>query len=108
MPWEIRRCETPAKFAKPEEADSPLADLVWDKAPVVFYRHIVKAKPGTTVLLSDTNVKPLLVGHQYGRGRVIVFARTVLGSPRNDQIPFWDDPIWIHILSRAVEWSANR
>ena len=77
-PWEIRRCDPTVQFAAPPKG-SPLAGLKLDKPLSVFYRHMIKAKPGATVLLAGDHGEPLLVGMQYGKGRVVVFTGTVLG-----------------------------
>ncbi len=106
-PWEIRRCDPPVRFAK-LAVDSPLAGLTWQTAPLLFYRHVVKAKPGATVLLAGDRGEPLLVGMPYGKGRVVVFTGTVLGQPKEGQTAFWDTPAWKEALAKAIAWAAGR
>jgi hypothetical protein len=107
IPWEIRKCEPPVTFALPAK-DSPLADVKWEIPPTVFYRHVVKAKPGATVLLAGDHGEPLLVGATCGKGRVAVFTGTVLGQPAKGQAAFWDTDAWKAIVSRAVTWAAGK
>ncbi len=105
-PWEIRKCEPAVKFASPAK-DSPLADVKWDNPPTVFYRHVVKARPGATVLLCGDHGEPLLVGTTCGKGRVVVFTGTVLGQPSEGKAAFWNTPAWKAVVSRAVTWAAG-
>lgn len=106
-PWEIRKCEPAVKFASPAK-DSPLADVKWDVPPTVFYRHVVKAKPGATVLLVGDHGEPLLVGTRCGKGRVVVFTGTVLGQPSEGEAAFWNTQAWKTVMSRAVTWAAGK
>jgi len=107
VPWEIRKCEPAVKFTSPTK-DSPLADVKWDMPPTVFYRHVVKAKPGATVLLCGDHGEPLLVGTTCGKGRVVVFTGTVLGQPSEGQPAFWDTHAWKTVLAHAVSWAAGK
>ncbi len=106
-PWEIRKCEPAVTFASPAK-DSPLANVKWDKPPTVFYRHVVKAKPGATVLLVGDHGEPLLVGATCGKGRVVVFTGTVLGQSAEGKAAFWDTQAWKAVMSRAVTWAAGK
>lgn len=107
MPWEIRQCKPAVEFALPE-TNSLLKDVSWQKAPVVLFRHMVKPKPGAKVLLSGTKGEPLIVGDQFGKGRVVVFTGTVLGEATNGQTAFWDSSAWIDILGKVVLWTSGR
>ncbi len=104
-PWEIRKCEPTVKFAAPAK-DSPLAGVKWDKPLTVFYRHVVKAKAGATVLLAGDHGEPLLAGTNYGKGRVVVFTGTVLGQPAEGQVAFWETDAWKAVLARSVAWAG--
>lgn len=106
-PWEIRHCERPVVFARPRRS-SPLAGIRWRGAPMVFYRHEVRVKPEATVLLAGKRGEPLLVGMEYGEGRVAVFTGTVLGQPTRRQTAFWDSPAWKEVLARAIAWTARK
>jgi len=106
-PWEIRKCDPAVKFASPAK-DSPLADVKWDVPPTVFYRHVVKAKAGATVLLAGDHGEPLLAGTNYGKGRVVVFTSTVLGQPAEGQAAFWETDAWKAVLARSVAWAGGK
>jgi len=77
MPYEIRECKPAVQFGRPAPSLSLGADAS-GKAAVVMYRHLVKAKPNATVLLSGTKGEALLVGGSCGKGRVVVFTGSVL------------------------------
>jgi len=107
MPWEVRQCNPSVKFLQPKN-DSPLKGVSWQNDPVVMFRHIVKPKSESKILLSGTNGEPLLVGGQVGNGRVAVFTGTVLGEAPKGQIAFWNSPSWVDILSKTILWSCGR
>jgi uncharacterized membrane protein len=106
-PWEIKTCDPPIAFAKPS-VDSPFANISWESSPVVLYRHNVKAKPNTTVLLSDENGESLMIGQSVGKGRVVVFTGTVLGESPEGKTAFWNITCWQDILAKAILWSAGK
>ena len=107
MPWEIRRCDPPVRFAKPGE-NSSLSGATWARPPVVPYRHMVEAKAGSELLLAGANGEPLLVGRKLGKGRVVVFTGTVLGEAPKGETAFWRAPSWPAILAGAIRWSHGR
>lgn len=91
-PWEIRQCEPPAKT----------------DAGVVLYRHMVKPKAGAEVALKGSRGEPLLVRQTYGKGRVAVFAGTVLGEAPAGAKAFWETPEWVKELTDEVRWLGGR
>jgi hypothetical protein len=93
-PWEVRKCEPPVKVAGGNG--------------VVLYRHMVKAKPGTTLLLKGAGGEPLLVGQSYGKGRVAVFTGTVLGEAPEGAQPFWETKEWQETVRKAVGWVSGK
>ena len=93
-PWEIRKCEPPLKIA-----GSP---------GVVLYRHLVKAKAGTTTLLKGAGGEPLLVGQSYGKGKVAVFTGTVLGEAPAGSQDFWETKEWQETVRKAVGWVSGK
>jgi len=93
-PWEIRKCEPPLKLAGMGEA-------------AVFYRHLVKPKPGAQVVLQGEGGEPLLIRHAYGQGRVAVFAGTVLGEAPAGMKPFWETPEWVNNLAMILRWLSG-
>jgi len=105
MPWEIRRCDPPVRIAAPK-AGAPLAGIAWDRPPLVLYRHTVDPAEGAEILLTGVGGEPLLVAKRHGRGRVIVFAGTVLGEAPDGQTAFWDSPAWPEFLARVIRWGG--
>jgi len=84
--------------ATPEAAAYSLAEK-----PSVLWMHDVTAKPGAHVLLTAGG-KPLLIEGDFGKGRVAVFAGTVLGDPATGQMPFWQWDEWPRVLGDTVTW----
>ena len=106
MPWEIRACTPPVTFAPPRPG-TPLAGVTWERPPALFFRHVVRARPSATILLSGNNGEPLLVGQSFGKGSVTVFTGTALGDPPTGSLAFWGSPAWPEILAKAMEWKVG-
>lgn len=104
MPFEVRKCAAPLAFGVPSKELGVKVDK-WQNPPLVMYRHMVKAKPGATILIPGTNGEPLLVGGRYGKGRVVVFTGTVLGDAPTGKVAFWNSPAWPGLLAAAMRWS---
>ncbi|OPZ30362.1 MAG: hypothetical protein BWZ02_00807 [Lentisphaerae bacterium ADurb.BinA184] len=68
-----------------------------------YWLHEVTAKPEARVFLTSGG-RPLLVGGACGRGRVAVFAGSVMGEPVEGQTPFWEAPGWPALLAGTVAW----
>ena len=94
-PWEIRKCDPPVKVP------------AWGDA-AVMYRHLVTPKEGAEVLLQGAGGEPLLVGRGYGKGRVAVFAGTVLGEAPAGSEDFWKTDAWKAQLTKAISWVAGK
>lgn len=91
-PWEIRQCQPPVPMG----------------AGVVFYRHLVKPRTGAEVALQGAGGEPLLVRQSYGKGRVAVFAGTVLGEAPAGMTPFWETPEWVTELAGQLRWLGGK
>ncbi len=104
-PFEIRKCETPMALGQPDP-ELGVGKIAWPQPAVVNYRHMVTPKPGAKVLLAGSKGEPLLVGGQYGKGRVVVFTGTVLGEPPAGSVGFWESPAWADILAAAIKWAG--
>jgi hypothetical protein len=101
MPYEIKQCSTPARFGQ-AAAELGLDASAWAAPTVVIYRHLVRAKPGTEVLLAGQNDEPLIVRGKYGNGTVTVFTGTTLGTAPAGTTPFWKSPAWPTILAAVI------
>lgn len=91
----------------PDVLGTGFSKLAWERAPLVFWYHEVKPKAGAKVLLSTADGKPLLVVGESGKGRVAVFAGTVMGDPQAGQLPFWDWDGWPQVEAVVLSWLAE-
>lgn len=73
----------------PAAAKYGLDKLDWSKAPKLYWIHKVEAKPGAEVLLVAGDMPVLAVG-DVDKGRVAVFAGSVMGAPAEGNLPFWE------------------
>ena len=85
---------------------SGFASLPGARKPLRFWYHEVTPKSGAKVLLTASE-KPMLVAGEYGKGRVAVFAGTVMGEPSAEQTAFWDWEGWPTLVSMTVQWLAE-
>ena len=94
-----------AMALKPADADwaRHFSQLKWNEAPRNYWLKPVVAKPGARVVLTaDGN--PLLVTGTFGKGRVAVFAGSVLGDPPAGELPFWQWSDWPLVLGDTLKW----
>ncbi len=85
---------------------SGFAGLAWDRKPVLYWYHDVTPKSGARVLLAAGDA-PVLVAGESGKGRVVVFAGTVMGDPAEGQAAFWAWDGWPAIEAAALQWLAE-
>jgi uncharacterized membrane protein len=77
--------------------------LNMDEKPRAYWVHRIEPKPGALVITqADTNA--ILVAGNYGKGRVAVFAGTVMGDPPAGQTPFWAWRDWPELMVRTTRW----
>jgi len=69
--------------------------------PRVFWRHNVTPKPGARVVLTADG-QTLLITGTFGKGRVAVFAGSVMGDPATGQLPFWEWNQWPAVLAETM------
>ena len=69
--------------------------------PRVFWRHNVTPKPGARVVLTADG-QPLLITGTFGKGRVAVFAGSVMGDSAAGQVPFWEWNQWPVVLAETM------
>ncbi len=93
-PYEVVPCEPQAILGPTSESSYP------DK-PALFWRHLVKPRPNSTVL-AWANKYPIAVKGNYGKGQVLVYAGTVLGEGDKEMTPFWNTDSWKHLFKRLV------
>ena len=86
-------------------AGTRIAPVTGAAQPRVFWRHTVQPKPGARVVLT-ADEQPLLVTGPFGKGRVAVFAGSVMGEPGAGQLPFWEWPQWPAVLAETLTWLA--
>jgi hypothetical protein len=82
------------------------AGLSWDRQPQLYWYHTVRPKPGSLTLLTAEGNPALVVGTA-GKGRVAVFAGTVMGAPADGQLPAWAWDGWPEIVAATIRWLAE-
>lgn len=89
----------------PDRLGEKPAALRWEQAPRVFWYHEVKPKPGTKVsVMADGH--PLLIAGTYGKGRVAVFAGSVMGVAPKGALPLWQWDDWPRLMAETLAWVA--
>lgn len=78
-------------------------DLDTREQPQVYWFHRVAPKPGALVI-AQAGTNAILVAGQYGKGRVAVFAGTVMGDPPAGKTPFWAWREWPELMARTTRW----
>jgi hypothetical protein len=79
----------------------PTSESSYSVKPALFWRHLVKPRPNSTVL-AWANKYPIAVKGNYGKGQVLVYAGTVLGEGDKEMTPFWNTDSWKHLFKRLV------
>ncbi len=87
----------------PDSLGPGFGGLTWSSAPRVFWAHDVIPKNGTKVLLTAGG-KPVLVAGESGKGRVAVFAGTVMGNPAEGKTAFWNWADWPALEASVLRW----
>ncbi len=91
--------------AGPDRLGNDPAPLRWAQAPRVFWYHDVKPKAGAQIAVVAGG-HPLLIAGTYGKGRVAVFAGSVMGAPPAGALPLWQWDDWPRLMARTVTWLA--
>jgi hypothetical protein len=86
---EVVKCEPPLTLG-------PAAGKAYPGDPTLFWLHDVTPRPGATPL-AYAGTHPIAFTRPYGRGRVIVFAGTILGEGEK---AFWESAAWTGLLKR--------
>ena len=87
--------------------DRTTARRMREDRPSLYWLHELMPAPGATVHVTAGRY-PVLVTRAEGKGRVAVFAGTVLGEKRGDETPFWEWDGWRGVLKSTVEWAAGK
>jgi len=90
----------------PETTSQGFGDLPWNESPRNFWHHEYLPRQDAQVLLKAGD-EPLLIVGEYGKGRVAVFAGSVMGDSPPGALPFWEWRGWPVVLSRTVQWLAE-
>jgi len=105
---DVQPAAKPLPLSKPANslADS-LPGEMWKAPGYLYWRHVVKPKPGAKVeLLAGT--EPVLFSAAAGKGRVAVFTGTVLGEATGHEQPFWQWDGWIGMMGNTLGWLGRR
>ena len=90
----------------PDFGADKLPGVTPDDPPRVYSYYKVKPKPEAKVLLVAGDNQPILIVHEFGAGRVAVFAATCRGYPKQGQTPYWRWDGWPALLSETVRQIA--
>lgn len=94
-----------AMAAGPDRLGGKPAALHWEKAPRVFWYHAVNPKPEARIaVVADGH--PLLITGTCGKGRVALFAGSVMGDPPAGTLPFWQWDDWPRLMGDTLAWLA--
>ena len=101
--WAADLASDPAGLVLAPGPDAPaeFAALKWDAGPRVFWYHDGTPRDGSQVLLAAGG-KPLLVSRAAGKGRVALFAGTLLGMQGERQTAFWQWQQWPEVLAAVM------
>ncbi len=87
----------------PQAQQLEVGALDWNGRPQTYWYHRVEPKQDALIIVqADTNA--ILVAGRYGKGRVAVFAGTVMGVPKEGQTPFWMWEDWPDLMARTTRW----
>jgi len=104
-PWSLKKADSPLAL-QPAGEDPIVAALDWPERPSLLYYYSVRPKPGSRTVL-EAGGRPVMVLGDYGKGRVAVFAGTVLGIPPQGTVPFWEWKDWPALLGRTLQWLSG-
>ena len=90
----------------PDFGADKLPGVALDDPPRVYSYYKVKPKPEAKVLLVAGDNQPILIVHEFGAGRVAVFAATCRGYPKQGQTPYWRWDGWPGLLAGTVRQIA--
>ncbi|MHB9024157.1 MAG: glutamine amidotransferase [Armatimonadota bacterium] len=99
--WDLVKAASPV--VKVAKASPITRGLRWNQQPLVFYYQRIIPRSGAETLLTCSGA-PILVTGNYGKGRVAVFAATDLGDPAAKQIPFYQWPDYLLLLTHVTKW----
>ena len=84
-----------------------LLDAASENPPRVYSYYPIKPTPTAKVLLVTGDDKPILVTHEFGKGRVAVFTATCRGYPKEGQLAYWKWNAWPALLAATVQQLAT-
>jgi hypothetical protein len=87
----------------PDSTLKQLPDVEQDNPPRVYSYYQVKPKSGAKVLLVAGDDQPILLMHEFGKGRVALFTATCRGYPKEGQVAYWRWSGWPAILVDTVK-----
>jgi len=87
----------------PDAATIAWPTLNWAAKPCVYWYHHVTPRAGAQVVLT-AGTAPLLITGSYGKGKVAVFAGSILGEAAPGQTAFWTWNDWPKLMSGVLSW----
>jgi len=83
--WEVKKASAPLVI-KPGEGFEKFSVQIEKDKPAVYYYHDLTMKDGAKVLVNSEQNIPLWVYWNYGKGKVVSFAGTVMGKSRGSTV----------------------
>ncbi len=87
----------------PQAQEIEAGVLDWNDRPRTYRYQRVDPKPDALVI-AQAGTDAILVAGRYGKGRVAIFAGTVMGDPPAGQTPFWMWKDWPELMARTTSW----
>jgi uncharacterized membrane protein len=102
---DLRREPANAILTPTEAGRALFGDAIpWVQRPRLFYAHDgLQPRKGAEVLV-EVGGKPVFLRHSLGQGRVALFAGTVCGEPKPEELPFWEWDGWPIVLAKVLDW----
>ncbi|MCG2658790.1 MAG: glutamine amidotransferase [Kiritimatiellae bacterium] len=108
--WDLRKAANPLPCVA-TNAFPFLETLSWKDNPAVDWYQEVTVKEKAQVHLTLDN-RPLLVTAAYGRGRVAVFAGTILGDAQECRarggVPLWEWSGYLPMMTGITDWLRQK
>jgi uncharacterized membrane protein len=92
---------------QPHRGSPFTAGLGWEHKPVSLWQHQVTVADKAFVHISAGGY-PFLVTRAVGTARIAAITGSVLGTPTQGQMPFWQWKSWLDLLCRVVAWTASK
>jgi len=99
---DLERLAKPSPLELGKDAQCLKGTKVGEKG-MCYWVHALTPKEGASVEITAGG-KPFLVCGTYGKGRIAAICSGPLGNPQKGETPYWDDPQWVDVMSKVINW----